>query len=215
MAGNKKVDADALDDLLNFDDVVEAVPAEPEPAVETVAEEVEVPTGNLEDEATAAAKARIAELQAELAKPLTNPTDEDGRPLEISRLTPEQRLIRELEDKLAERKTKEAELAPERFEQSDGDDDSILIHFVADGFTTQGRLWYIGQELEFSVSGTAYEQTKDRFGNSWVHLTEDEQYDKYGKVYFRPGPWRGKDYDNDAAAVAERKRNRAAPVVTI
>lgn len=218
MAGNNKdIEADALDDLLNFDDVVEQVAA-PEPAVETeqedsapvVQEAPAVPESTPElDEAAA----EIARLKAELARARTRPTDEFGRPLAEGQLTPQQREIRVLDDAVAKKRATDLDTAPETYEAAEGD--SILIHFVEDGFTAQGRIWYRGQELEFALGGEAYEQTKNRYGVSWLDMTEDEQLDRYNTVYFRRGPWRGKDWDLAEAATAERKRNRAAPVVTV
>ena len=163
---------------------------------------------------------RIRELEAELAKPEVRPEEEGGPKVVKSRrtkpeseLSPEEKRIRELEDQLAKRRAKEIEDQPETLEQSEAGGEGILIHFVEDGFTAQGRIWYRGQELEFDKEGRAYDQTKDRNGDSWLDLSEDEQIDRYGKVYFKPGPWRGKDYDESNAQQAERRRNRAAPVV--
>lgn len=215
MAGNKNdISADALDDLLNFDDVVESAEAAPEPAVETVEEAA--PAAPAVPESNAAldeAAAEIAALRAELARARTRPTDESGRPLSETQLSPQQREIRVLDDAVAKKRATDLDSAPEQFEAADGD--SILIHFIEDGFTTQGRIWYRGQEVEFALDGAAYEQTKNRYGQSWLDLSEDDQLDMYGKIYFRRGPWRGKTYDEEQAAAAERKRNRAAPVVMI
>jgi hypothetical protein len=92
--------------------------------------------------------------------------------------------------------------------------DTILIHFLEDGFTALGEMWLRGQELEFVLPSEAYEATKDRNGKSWVDLARDEmlQARKYGKVMFRLGPWPGQPWPQDESGQKERQRNRKAPV---
>lgn len=91
--------------------------------------------------------------------------------------------------------------------------DTILLHFVEDGFTADGAVWVRGQELEYPLDSPEYEQTKDRNGDSWLDLVTDEsaQIDRFGKVMFREGPWPYKDYEDEAAAKAEKKRGRKPP----
>lgn len=212
-----------LDDLLDFDGVTEAVKSAPEAEKaepEVPAEELAVdskPEPVKEPEETPEAK-RIRELQEELAKPAPEPTlaattDIEGRPLPEEELTEEQRTIRQLEDQLAKKKAKELETAPEQLDTATGKE-TILIHIVEDGFTAQGRTWFKGQEIEFVVGGRAHKETKDRNGDSWLDLDESGQIQKYGVVYFRRGPWPGLGYSEDASLREERKRNRAAPILT-
>lgn len=87
----------------------------------------------------------------------------------------------------------------------------ILIHFVADGKTAFGQVWYRGQELV--VTPEMYESTKNDEGVSWIDADEYEQVEKYGHVKFRKGPWRGKEWEDEAAAEAEKRRDRRAPKV--
>lgn len=170
------------------------------------------------------------------AEPVFAPMSAAGRPLPDDALTPEQLRIRQLEDALAKERGRkdpqpELELAPE-------DGDNIVIHFLEDGFTALGQVWYRGQELEFAPDGGAFADTRDRNGDSWLDLRHDEfaQVERWGKVMFRPGPWPGKDYTDAtsfeplqpvgkhgtapavpsldelaAAARAERNRRRAVP----
>jgi hypothetical protein len=183
-----------------------------EPDVEsekTAPAEDSVEESNPEDEAKAIAEERIRQLESELSKPITNPTV-GGRPAPETALTPEQKRIRELEDQLAKKRAAELDKVDDQFEETDGE--SIHIHVVTDGFTVSGRVWYQGQEIKYSLNGAAYESTKDRFGRSWLDLDDEAQLDRWGKVYFRKGPWPGKGWTNDKAAAEERKRNGAAPV---
>ncbi len=147
-------------------------------------------------------------------------------PAPDSSLTPEQRRIRELENQLAvERGGKDP---AESFAFAEGED-TILIHFVEDGLTALGRVWFRGQEIEFERDGRAYQDTCDRFGRSWLALDESAQIDRFGKVMFRKGPWPGKTYqaaaaeqfsgarpsedELQAADQAEARRRRAAPLL--
>lgn len=94
-------------------------------------------------------------------------------------------------------------------------EETILLHFVEDGFTAQGRVWMRGQELEFVVGSPAYEETKDRDGNTWLDMVGDDkaQYARFGRVMFRPGEWPGLGYEDEEAAKAEALRGRKPPVV--
>jgi hypothetical protein len=127
----------------------------------------------------------------------------------------DKRRIKELEDQLARKEAAAFEDASPEYESSDSSSESVLIHFVVDGFTAQGAMWYRGQELEFDLNSRAYQETRDRNGESWVHLTEADQIKRYGKVFFRPGPWPFDTWDNTTAAAAEARRGRAAPTIPI
>ncbi len=159
------------------------------------------------------------------------PAGAPARPVPESQLSPEQRRIRDLEDALAkERGRKDPDVELDTVDP--GADGNILIHFLEDGFTALGNVWYRGQELEFAAGSGAYQDTCDRNGNSWLSLRGDDmaQIRRFGKVMFRPGPWPGlklteadvtfealtgaaKPGTDDLAAAerAEAARNRAAP----
>lgn len=153
-------------------------------------------------------------------------------PTNESSLTPEQRRIRDLENKLALEMGKKD--PTQEYEVADANGDVIVVHFVADGFTALGHVWFRGQELEFTVGSSAYNDTCDRNGWSWLSLRDDPstQESRYGEVKFRSGEWKGLSYQDgatkgrferlagvnpptavelSAADVAERKRKRAAP----
>lgn len=111
-------------------------------------------------------------------------------------LSPEQREIKFLRDQLARsegRKDTEPEIVDVA---APGDEGNIIIHFLEDGLTVNGRVMYRGDELEFDPASKAYKDTFDRAGRTFLDLRDDEfaQVDRWDKVMFRPGPWPGKGY---------------------
>lgn len=149
--------------------------------------------------------------------PVVNPMDASGRPLPEHQLTPEQLRIRQLENQLAITEAARFEKQPELFEENTApaaDANTLLIHVVKDGFTALDRVWYRGQEIEFTLPSQAYEDTKDRYGNTWLDFSASDQMNRWGDVHFAVGPWPGRGYDEDAAATAEAKRARRAPHIS-
>ncbi len=112
-------------------------------------------------------------------------------------LTPEQREIKALRDRLA-RETGKKDVEPEIDETpASANGDTIVIHFLEDGATALGKLFYRGDELEFVVGSQAHRDTFDRNGKSWLDLRFDEfaQAERFGgRIMFRNGPWPGKTY---------------------
>lgn len=213
---------DELADLLNFMEEDTSGPAAPEekaeapqpkpaktkaakPKPETVAETTPV------TETKTAAQLHIERLQAELNRSEIAPVREDGRPVPEYELTPEQLQIRELEDQLAKRKAEDLVRQQERFEAGEGQ--SILIHFLEDGLTALGRVWYRGQELEVVQGGDAWQRTLDVNGESWLNQDENTQILLHGKVMFRRGPWPFQQLPADQISAEERRRNRSAPIL--
>lgn len=137
-------------------------------------------------------------------------SEKDARIAEL-----EDRLAREAGSKVGTDREADAEW-DEPVNTSGADDphgaDSILIHFVVDGFTVLGQVWYRGQEVEFDSGGPAYHATKDSRGRSWLDLSDADQLEQYGAVFFRRGPWPGRDYEDEQAGRAEKGRRRRAPV---
>lgn len=123
----------------------------------------------------------------------------------------------------AQAKVAQSYVPVEKYNDKEGD--VILIHFLEDGYTAQGRVWYRGQEVEVTVGDDVWKDSLDRNGNSWLSLTEHDQMESYGQVKFRRGPWPGKtsylagEWGKDAppeselerADTLERKRRRSAP----
>lgn len=86
-----------------------------------------------------------------------------------------------------------------------------IVHVVEDGLTAGGRVWYRGQELQFSRNSEQFRATQDRMGVSWLDYDDREQMRRWGRVMFRPGAWPGRAYADAKAADAERRRARALP----
>lgn len=234
MATNDTID-ESLDDLLNgIDDTpVKETVADPAPepvkapakARKTAAPKVEAPVEDAAAQRIRELEAKIAAMEADSRPAAAAPVPEKFVPTE--ELSPEQKKIRELEDKLAVSEARKFETSDDVYEEpSDGE--VIKIHILEDGLTFQGAIWYRGQEVDFVVGGTAYEQTKDRNGRSWLELRDDidAQWTRYGKLMFASGPWRGKKWDQVsefnsevtseeaiAAARKEAARRNAAPIV--
>lgn len=114
-------------------------------------------------------------------------------------------------------------------EAKDDDKEYITIHFLEDGHTALGHVWYRGQELTFEVGSEAHNSTFDRNGESWLDLADDprEQVLRYGGQKFARGPWPFLPWgvavdaddqtkkDAEEAAKAEARRNKIAVVTPI
>lgn len=134
---------------------------------------------SIEDVELATLRAQLAEANALLSE------RKEARPVPEAELTPEQRQIRDLQDQLARTKGRDDSVE----EHFDVGAEGITVHFVAEGLTSNNRTFYTGQEVVFGPE--AYADTIDRFGNSWLNMTENEQYERWGEVKFRKGPWPG------------------------
>lgn len=81
-----------------------------------------------------------------------------------------------------------------------------LLHFLVDGFTAFGAVWYRGQEIE--IDEKTYNDTVNREGKSWIDLTAKEQMKKFGAQMFAEGPWPFDEFDDETARKAEASRGR-------
>ncbi len=122
-------------------------------------------------------------------------TDVDLGPVEPE-LSPQVREIQRLKDQIAQLSGRRDEVPVVEELNNPGDGSNIVIHFLEDGLSALGQIWYRGQELEFEVGSRAHKDTYDRSGKSWLDLRNDEfaQVDRFGKIMFRNGPWPGKTY---------------------
>lgn len=71
-------------------------------------------------------------------------------------------------------------------------DGAITIHFIEDGFTALGKVWYRGEELTLVPGTKQYDEAPTRLGKVFALLDEFEQEEVWGRRIFREGPWRGK-----------------------
>lgn len=75
-------------------------------------------------------------------------------------------------------------------------DGALTVHFVDDGLTLLGKIWYRGEELTIAPGTDQWE-----LAHSVLSLDEFQQEDRWGRRMFRPGPWRGKsltEIDDDS-----------------
>ncbi len=120
------------------------------------------------------------------------------RPVPEELLSADQKRIRDLEDQLArERGRKDPE---PQFNPTPAADGDIVLHFLADGLTAFGKVWYRGEVMRLTPAD--YLETCDRHGRSWVDLRGDDfaQVERWGHVKFREGPWPGKPLTEVAKA---------------
>lgn len=186
----------SLDDLLE-------IGKENSAEVEKITPTLENAPESFESTELAALKAELAKAKEDLAKALTSPTE--GRPVPESELTPDQRQIRILQDELA--RTKGVSAGTLEYEDV-AEGEGVLIHILEDGFNAS----YRGQEILFGPQ--SYEETKDRFGVSWLNLTDEEQFARWGNVKFRKGPWPGKR-QYEEPGLENKSIRTLAPIVKI
>lgn len=138
------------------------------------------------------------------------PAGADGRPKPDYLLTQAERAERERQH-LAAMRAGRADVPVQYEPVCTGQ--TVLIHFITDGFTFAGTVWYRGQELELDMGSERYQQAK-----GWIHLTGENEWlqeDRYGKVFFRAGPWRGRRYVDGAGAFEQlASRSKDGPPVT-
>jgi hypothetical protein len=67
--------------------------------------------------------------------------------------------------------------------------DTQLIHFLEDGLTFAGQVWFRGQEIELDRGSLRWQQAQP-----WINLDDFAQVRRFGKVMFRKGPWPGVRY---------------------
>lgn len=76
------------------------------------------------------------------------------------------------------------ELTPDITRQEDPSEQKLRIHFVEDGFTWGGKVWQIGEEL---VIGPDHPRWSSAV--MWITMGKVDQVQRYGRVFFEPGPW--------------------------
>ena len=110
---------------------------------------------------------------------------EDARPKPASQLTAEESDERDRQHAEALALARQVEAAPAVYVPPEGE--TILIHFIEDGLTFAGQVWYRGQEIEIGPSHPRWAQARE-----WILLGRYEQVERWGKQFFDRGPWPGR-----------------------
>jgi len=111
-------------------------------------------------------------------------------------------LAEEVESQMAEETVKIAG----QHDHVPGDD--IAVHFIEDGLTALGQVWYRGQVLRMAVGDAVWAKTLGHDGSSWLELSKQRQIEVYGKQFFDYGPW---PFDWDADDVRKTLRDAGYP----
>lgn len=86
----------------------------------------------------------------------------------------------------------------------------VTVNFVEDGLTALGWTWYRGETLSVEKGTPEWELTQyerpDGEVISWLELDEDEQVERWGDRFFRPGKWSGKGFDLDDPELTEEQK---------
>lgn len=78
--------------------------------------------------------------------------------------------------------------------------EGTIIHFLDDGLTIGGHVFYRGQE---------YVAPKDA---KWAQMSHGDQIRRFGKRYFDQGPWTGVGYDLSDPSLNQSDRERLAEI---
>lgn len=88
--------------------------------------------------------------------------------------------------------------------------DNVVIHFVDDGFTAFGKVWLRGNQLSI---GPSHPRWPDAV--RWITLTPPEQFERYGKQYFAPGPVQRQESAREQWLQVEARRHMRPPQVSM
>jgi hypothetical protein len=122
---------------------------------------------------------------------------DDARPKPASQLTAEERAARDRQHAEALAAARQFEAQQPSYVPPEGE--TVLIHFVEDGLTFAGQVWYRGQEIEIGPAHPRWEQARQ-----WILLDKYAQIERYGKQYFDRGPWPGRRSYLDGAGGYEQ-----------
>ena len=110
---------------------------------------------------------------------------EAARPKPASELSAAERAERDRQHAEALAAARQFENAPATYVPSEGA--AVLVHFIEDGLTAFGQVWYRGQEIEIGPGHPRWEEAR-----AWVLLDRTGQINRWGKQFFAPGPWPGR-----------------------
>jgi hypothetical protein len=114
------------------------------------------------------------------------------RPKHASELTDQERAARDVQHAEALRAVRELDAMPTQYVPAEGE--SVLIHFITDGFTFAGQVWYRGQEIAIGPDHPRWPAARE-----WITLDRFAQLERYGKQFFDRGPWPGRQSYADGA----------------
>lgn len=130
-------------------------------------------------------------MSAQAPPPRLDPAD--LRPKPAGQLSAEEKAERDRQHAEALAAAAQFEAQQPQYQRSQGE--SILIHFVEDGFTFAGQVWYRGQEIEIGPDHPRWQEVLN-----WITLDKYAQIDRYGKQFFDHGPWPGRSYTEGATS---------------
>lgn len=86
---------------------------------------------------------------------------------------------------------------------------AVTVNFVEDGLTLLGKVWYVGEELTIVPETPQWEEAIDRrTGRMLLTFDEDEQIERWGRRFFRPGHWKGTGFDLEDPNLTDEERLR-------
>jgi len=110
---------------------------------------------------------------------------EGVRPRPAAQLSPEELAERDKAHAAAVAETARFEAQPQAWQPTEGR--AVLIHFIDDGLTAFGQVWYRGQELEIGPDHPRWEEAR-----GWILLNRAQQAERWGRQFFEHGPWPGR-----------------------
>lgn len=124
-------------------------------------------------------------------------TGETPRPKPAAELTAEELAAREQQHQAALAAAAQFEQQQPAYRPTEGE--AVLIHFVADGLTVFGQVWYRGQELEIGPDHPRWSEAVN-----WITLDRFAQIERWGEQKFDFGPWPGRRSYTEAAGSFEQ-----------
>ena len=125
----------------------------------------------------------ICGLSMDAPAPVLGPVQERPRP--GGELSEDERAERDRQHIEAMAAARAFENAPAVYVPSEGE--AVLVHFIEDGLTAFGQVWYRGQEISIGPGHPRWEQAR-----AWILLDRTGQINRWGKQFFAPGPWPGR-----------------------
>jgi hypothetical protein len=101
-----------------------------------------------------------------------------------------------------EKASLESDDAPELPEVDPNSPNTVTVHFLDDGFTAMGRVWYRGEQYTCSKDSSEWVEE----ARNWMMMSEYDQVKKYGRRLFAQGQWPYTGYDLDDPDLDPKER---------